>query len=71
MEINFSNEKFKMKLNGNFKFDYCFTKFQNSFKKSNAGRLLLIVTRGVYYLKTKQKIYWFTKTRDQPEQTKM
>ncbi len=40
---------------------------QSSFK-SNARRLLLIVTRGVYYLKTKQQIYWFTKTRDRYEQ---
>ena len=35
-------------------FDYCFKKLQNSFK-INAGRLLLNVTRGVYYLKTKTK----------------
>jgi hypothetical protein len=44
-------------------FDYCFRSFQNKKQRGastfncNAGRLLLIVTRGVYYLKTKNKNY--------------
>ncbi len=56
-------------------FDYCFKKFQNSFKKQrgastfecNAKRLLLIVTPGASTVTNKQNIDFKTdsrKTRD-------
>jgi hypothetical protein len=45
MEFAFSNERFNMKLNERFKFNYCFQK-----PNCNAGRLLLNLTRGVYFL---------------------
>jgi hypothetical protein len=38
-------------------------------QKDNAGRLLLIVTRGVYFDELNK--YWLTATRDRYEQSKI